>query len=71
VPSVLSAALSKVVKRGPLEEDDELASAKAALEKLEVTWAGAAGGINAMGKARRGEFASSAQVESKRTRTRA
>ena len=56
--SVFSAALSKVVKRGPLEEDDELASAKAALEKLEVTWAGAAAGINAVGKARRSEYTS-------------
>jgi hypothetical protein len=55
VPHALTAAISKVVRRGPLDSDDELSSAKSALDKLEVTWAGAAGAIHNLGKARRGE----------------
>lgn len=52
--NVLSAALSKVVRRGPLDEDEELAGAKGALEKLEGSWGGAAAAVGALGKARRG-----------------
>jgi hypothetical protein len=55
VPQVFSAALSKVVRRGPLDEDDELASAKGALERLEERWGGAAAAVGQLGKARRGE----------------
>lgn len=55
VPNVLSSALSKVIRRGPLDEDDELQSAKGALEGLEIRWGGAAAAIGALGKARRGE----------------
>ncbi len=55
VPLAFTAAISKVVRRGPLDEDDELASAKGALDKLETTWGGAAAAINSLGKARRGE----------------
>lgn len=55
VPFAFSAAISKVVRRGPLDEDDDLASAKGALEKLETTWGGAAAAINSLGKARRGK----------------
>ncbi|ORX35138.1 hypothetical protein BD324DRAFT_634023 [Kockovaella imperatae] len=51
--NVLTAALSKVVRRGPADEDEELASAKGALEKLEGTWGGAATNVNSLGKARR------------------
>lgn len=51
---VFSAALSKVVKRGPLDEDEELAGAKGALEKLEGNWGGAAAAVGNLGKARRG-----------------
>lgn len=54
VPQVFSAALSKVVRRGPLDEDDELASAKGALERLEERWGGAAAAVGQLGKARRG-----------------
>jgi len=54
VPNVLTAALSKVVRRGPLDEDDELQSAKGALEKLEGCWGGAAAAVGVLGKARRG-----------------
>ena len=55
VPNVLTAALSKVVRRGPLDEDDELQSAKAALEKLEGCWGASATAVGALGKTRRGE----------------
>lgn len=54
VPSVLTAAISKVVRRGPLDSDDELSSARGALEKLEGTWNGAALAINNLSKVRRG-----------------
>lgn len=55
VPNVLTAALSKVVRRSPLDEDDELQIAKGALEKLEGCWGGAAAAVGGLGKARRGE----------------
>ena len=57
--NVLSAALSKVVRRGPADEDEELASAKGALEKLEGTWGNTAANVNALGKARRGQISDS------------
>ena len=53
--NVFSAALSKVVGRGPTDEDDVLAAAKGALEKLETNWGGAAAAVGALGKARRSE----------------
>jgi hypothetical protein len=55
VPHVLSAALSKVVRRGPLDEDDELQLARGAVEKLEERWGSAAAAVGNLGKARRGE----------------
>jgi hypothetical protein len=57
VPSVLSAALSKVVRRGPLDEDDELQSARGAVERLEERWGSAALAVGNLGKARRGKVA--------------
>ncbi|WVQ64286.1 uncharacterized protein L199_002448 [Kwoniella botswanensis] len=62
---VFSAALSKVVRRGPLDEDDELQSAKNALDKLEERWGAAATAINGIGKARRAFAASNADVGAK------
>ena len=56
VPQVLTSAISKVIRRGPLDEDEELQGAKPALEKLEVGWAAAATSVGALGKARRGRF---------------
>jgi hypothetical protein len=56
VPQVLTAALSKVVRRGPLDEDDELQSARGALEKLEERWGSAAAAVGNLGKARRGTY---------------
>lgn len=60
--SVFTAALSKVVRRGPLDEDDDLALAKGALEKLEERWGGAATAVGAMGKSRRLWAVASADV---------
>ncbi|OCF60171.1 hypothetical protein L486_02851 [Kwoniella mangroviensis CBS 10435] len=62
---VFSAALSKVVRRGPLDEDDELQSAKNALDKLEERWGAAATAINGIGKARRAFAVSNADVGAK------
>lgn len=56
VPHVLTAALSKVVRRGPLDEDDELQAARGALEKLEERWGSAAAAVGNLGKARRGQY---------------
>ena len=53
VPHVLSAALSKVVRRGPLDEDDELQLARGAVEKLEERWGSAAAAVGNLGKARK------------------
>ncbi|KAK4685149.1 hypothetical protein P7C73_g5007, partial [Tremellales sp. Uapishka_1] len=50
---LISAALSKVVRRGPQDEDEELHSAKGALERLEEKWGGAAAAIGNVGKSRR------------------
>ena len=54
VPQVLTATLSKIVRRGPLDEDDELQGARPALEKLESGWGAAATSVGALGKSRRG-----------------
>ncbi|WWC67336.1 uncharacterized protein I206_101244 [Kwoniella pini CBS 10737] len=62
---VFSAALSKVVRRGPLDEDDELQSAKNALDKLEERWGNAATAINGIGKARRAFAVSNADMGAK------
>jgi hypothetical protein len=43
-----------VVRRGPLDEDDDLQAAKGTLEKLEGGWGSAAASVGALGKARRG-----------------
>ncbi|TXT13152.1 hypothetical protein VHUM_01553 [Vanrija humicola] len=50
---VFNAALSKVVRRGPLDDDDEIQSARLALEKLEPAWTNAATAIGNLGKARK------------------
>ncbi|KAK8844778.1 hypothetical protein IAR55_006628 [Kwoniella newhampshirensis] len=65
VPGVFTAALSKVVRRGPLDEDDELQSAKVAVEKLEERWGGAAAAVGNLGKARRALAVSNADVGAK------
>ncbi|WRT63179.1 uncharacterized protein IL334_000082 [Kwoniella shivajii] len=62
---VFSAALSKVVRRGPLDEDDELQSAKTALDKLEERWGSAATSISNVGKSRRAFAVSNADVGAK------
>jgi len=54
VPQVFTAALSKVVRRGPLDEDDELQSARGAVEKLEERWGSAAAAVGNLGKSRKG-----------------
>jgi hypothetical protein len=54
VPQVFTAALSKVVRRGPLDEDDELQSARGAVEKLEERWGSAAAAVGNLGKGRKG-----------------
>ncbi|WVQ72254.1 hypothetical protein IAR50_001803 [Cryptococcus sp. DSM 104548] len=63
--STVLSALTKVVRRGPLDEDDELASAKIALEKLEERYAQAATCVNQLGKARRQLAHSNADVGAK------
>ncbi|WVQ82794.1 hypothetical protein IAT38_004926 [Cryptococcus sp. DSM 104549] len=65
--SAVFGALSKVpfVRRGPLDEDDELQSAKVALDKLEERWGGAAAAVGAQGKARRALAVSNAEVGAK------
>ncbi|KAL1407271.1 Vacuolar protein sorting-associated protein 17 [Vanrija albida] len=50
---VFNAALSKVVRRGPLDDDDEIQSARLALEKLEPAWTTAATAVGTLGKARK------------------
>ncbi|TYJ57427.1 hypothetical protein B9479_001743 [Cryptococcus floricola] len=60
--STVLSALTKVVRRGPFDEDDELASAKIALEKLEERYAQAATCVNQLGKARRQLAQSNADV---------
>lgn len=60
-----TAALSKVVRRGPLDEDDEINGARMTLEKLEPAWSTAATSIANLGKARKGLSAANADVGSK------
>lgn len=62
---VLTAALSKVVRRGPLDDDDELASAKVTLEKLEPAWQGFANTVGNLGKARKALSAAQSDVGGK------
>lgn len=60
-----TAALSKVVRRGPLDEDDEINSARSTLERLEPAWAAAATSVANLGKARKALSAAGADVGSK------
>ncbi|OXG96290.1 vacuolar protein sorting-associated protein vps17 [Cryptococcus neoformans A2-102-5] len=62
--NVLS-ALTKVVRRGPLDEDDELSSAKIALDKLEERYGHAATCVSHVGKARRQLANSNAELGAK------
>lgn len=63
--NVLSAALSKVVRRGPLDDDDELASAKVTLEQLGPAWQSAATSVGGIGKARRALSVATSEVGAK------
>lgn len=63
--NVLSAALSKVVRRGPLDDDDELASAKVTLEQLGPAWQSAATSVGGIGKARRALSVATSDVGAK------
>ncbi|BEI83821.1 hypothetical protein CcaverHIS002_0404250 [Cutaneotrichosporon cavernicola] len=63
--SVLTAALSKVVRRGPLDEDDEIMSARTTLERLEPAWAAAANSIGNLSKARKALASAQAEVGAK------
>ncbi|CAK9786972.1 hypothetical protein CC85DRAFT_286185 [Cutaneotrichosporon oleaginosum] len=63
--SVLTAALSKVVRRGPLDEDDEIMSARTTLERLEPAWVAAAGSVGNLSKARKTLAAAQADVGAK------
>lgn len=63
--NVLSAALSKVVRRGPLDDDDELASAKVTLEQLGPAWQSAATTVGGIGKARRALSVATSDVGAK------
>lgn len=62
---VFTAALSKVVRRGPLDEDDEIMSARTTLERLEPAWAAAANSIANLSKARKALATAQAEVGSK------
>lgn len=64
VPNVLS-TLAKVVRRGPLDEDDELQAARITLEKLEERWGGAATSVGGLGRARRALALANADVGAK------
>ncbi len=56
MPSVtLPSALTRVFKRGPPDEDEDLAAAKGEIEKLEERWGGLAVSVGKVGSARRGE----------------
>jgi hypothetical protein len=57
IPSVtLPSAFTRVFKRGPPDEDDDLAAAKGEIEKLEEKWGGLAVSVGKVGSARRGEY---------------
>lgn len=62
---VFTAALSKVVRRGPLDEDDEIMSARTTLERLEPAWAAAANSVGNLSKARRALATAQADVGAK------
>jgi hypothetical protein len=49
--------LTKVFKRGPPDEDEELQAARGILERLEERWGAAAQMVGSSGKARRGVYA--------------
>lgn len=57
--------MTKVVRRGPLDEDDELSSAKIALDKLEERYGHAATCVSHVGKARRQLANSNAELGAK------
>lgn len=62
---VFTAALSKVVRRGPLDEDDEIMSARTTLERLEPAWGAAANSISNLSKARKALATAQADVGAK------
>ncbi len=67
-------SISKLLRRGPLDEDEDLSTAKSELEQLENRWGHVAANIGAVGKGRRvlavaqadtgGKIASLSTVES-------
>ncbi len=63
--SVLTAALSKVVRRGPLDEDDVITSTRTTLEKLEPAWAAAANSVGNLSKTRKALASAQADVGAK------
>ncbi|WVO15982.1 hypothetical protein L204_103647 [Cryptococcus depauperatus] len=63
--STVLSALTKVVRRGPFDDDDDLQSAKIALEKLEERYAHSAALVNQVGKAQRQLAASQAEAGGK------
>lgn len=52
-------------KRGPPDEDEDLAAAKGELEKLEGGWGGAAAAVGRVGAARRAIASAEAEVGAK------
>ena len=62
---LLTGALSKVVRRGPLDDDDDLANAKVTLEKLEPAWQGLANSVGNLGKSRRALATATSEVGGK------
>lgn len=60
-----TAALSKIVRRGPLDDDDEIESARVTLEKLEPAWQNAASAVGNMGKVRKQLATANAEVGSR------
>jgi len=49
-------SLSKVFRKGPPDEDEDLQAAKGELERLEERWAKAASAVNGVGKVRKSEL---------------
>jgi len=48
-------SISKVFRKGPPDEDEDLQAAKGELERLEERWAKAASAVNGVGKVRKSE----------------